>query len=257
MEDRGKQMEVSTCCVILAAGEGKRMNSEQPKVMAEVLGKPMLYYVLKSCLELDCEDVCVVTGFKNHIVDAYLEKNFPNVHTVFQSERLGTAHAVKCAENFMKKCESDSVIVLNGDAPFIDSKTLHTTLERHLNKNNSATVISALLKDPTGYGRIIRDNYGLLQAIVEHKDASKEQRNINEISSGAYIFDKNDLLFSIDKIKNTNSQKEYYLPDTIKILLDFECKVDAVISENPYVAMGANDVFQLQQLNTLAKSIFV
>ncbi len=251
-------MKPSTYCVILAAGEGKRMNSDKPKVMSEVLGKPMLSYVIESCLDISCGKVCVVTGFKNHIVESYLKEKFPDVCTVFQSKRLGTGHAVMCAEKILKENACNSVVVLNGDAPFIDSKTLENTLKYHFSKNNSATVVSAVLEDPSGYGRIIRDNNSaLLQAIVEEKDVSEEQRKIKEISSGVYVFDKNDLLFSLEKINNCNAQKEYYLPDTIKILLNSGHKVDALIAENPYVAMGANDVWQLHKLNNLAKSIFV
>ncbi len=250
-------MKKQVCCVILAAGEGKRMKSDKPKVMSEVLEKPMLYYVIKSCIESGCEDICVVTGFKGEIIKNYLSEYFPDIYTAEQNVRLGTAHAVMCAKDFLKKHKGHDVFVLNGDAPFIDKDTLDLAYDKHKQNKNSATVISAKVDDPSGYGRIVRSktNNEML-CIIEDKDTTDEQKLINEVSSGAYVFDLDSLLDSLEKINNNNSQGEYYLPDAIAILLNSGKKVDAVISKNPNTVLGANDRKQLLELNEIAKNLF-
>ncbi len=250
-------MKRQVCCVILAAGEGKRMKSDKPKVMSEVLGKPMLCYVIESCKKFGCKDICVVTGFKAEIIKSYLSEHFSDVYTAQQDVRLGTAHAVMCARDFLEKHKDSDVFILNGDAPFIDESTLSLAYDKHKQNNNSATVISAKIDDPSGYGRIVRDKTNnQMLCIVEDKDTTTEQKLINEISSGAYVFKASSLLSSLSKINNNNSQGEYYLPDAIAILLNSKEKVDAVISQNQNTVLGANDKQQLLELNEIAKKIF-
>lgn len=250
-------MKHKASCIILAAGEGKRMCSDNPKVMSLVNSKPMVYHVVKACENFGSLEICVVTGFKHEVIDNYLNLEFPKVKTAFQDKRLGTAHAVMCARKFLQESSCDTTFVLNGDAPFIDAKTLEKAYNLHISKKNSATVISAKIDNPTGYGRIVRDKItNEMKCIVEQKDANSQEVNINEVNSGAYVFDKKSLLNSVDKIKNNNAQGEFYLTDIISLFKEQGKKVDAIISDNPYTVMGANNLEQLEVLNKIAKGIF-
>ena len=250
-------MNIQASCVILAAGEGKRMQSNDPKVMSLVCGKPMLYHVIKACYASGIENICVVTGFKHEVVDNYLKEEFPSVKTALQEKRLGTAHAVICAKDFLKNSNCDTTFVLNGDAPFIDANTLQNACRLHKINKNSATVISSKINNPDGYGRIVRDKLNNeMKYIVEQKDANEEELKINEVNSGAYVFNTCELLNSIDKIKNNNAQGEFYLTDIISLFKRLGKSVDAVISSNPYTVMGANNLEQLEILNNIAKEIF-
>ena len=150
------------CAVILAAGEGTRMKSKKPKALAEVLFAPMIDWVIGAVKESGIDDICVVKGFGAEYLDAHLAGS---CETVLQSERLGTGHAVLQAGNFIESNGGD-VLVLNGDAPFIDAKTIYDALALHKKEGNSVTVISAEIDDPTGYGRIIRSADGSVEKIV-------------------------------------------------------------------------------------------
>ena len=144
---------MKNCAVILAGGEGKRMKSDKPKTLSEVLGRPMLCWVMSALRKAGIDDICVVKGFKKECVEEYLSTLDFSVESVFQAERLGTGHAVMMAKDFLKK-HSGNVVILNGDAPFMDSKTIEDSLKAHIENDCAATVISAKVDDPTGYGRI-------------------------------------------------------------------------------------------------------
>ena len=240
--------------VILAGGEGKRMKSDKPKTLSEVLGKPILQWVLTAVKAAGIDNICVVTGYKKEYIEEYLKTLSYPVETTFQSERLGTGHAEMTAKDFLTANGGD-VIILNGDAPFMDSKTITASLEQHRESASSATVISAKIDDPTGYGRIVRDENGNLKAIVEHKDADDKTLKINEINSGGYWFNTEDLLSVLYEIKSDNKAGEYYLPDAIKLLLEKGKKVGAYTAESSNAVLGANDPQQLEELNAIAKSI--
>ena len=242
-----------SCAVILAAGEGKRMKSDLPKVMLNVLFKPMLQWVIDSVHSAGTDDICVVVGFKEEVIRAYLGDS---CEIATQSERKGTGHAVMMAKEYLSARSGGHVLVLCGDAPFMDDQTIKAAYNKHVAEDNSATVISAVLDDPTGYGRIIRDGkIGPVLEIVEHKDATPEQLVINEINSGAYWFKIDDLLpvLDTDHITNNNAQGEYYLPDVIKIFLKNNLKVNAYISDNKQTVMGANNCVQLNNLSGIAR----
>ena len=244
---------MSNCAVILAGGEGKRMKSQKPKTLSEVLGKPMLMWVMSAVKKAGIDDICVVKGFKKECIDEYLETlDFP-VESVFQAERLGTGHAVMMAKAFLERHDGN-VVILNGDAPFMTAETIRDSLEYHTESGNAATVISARVDDPTGYGRIVRDENGSLRAITEHKDADEETLRINEVNSGAYWFDCQKLLSVLDRIKSDNAAGEYYLPDAIKLLLDDAQSVGAFTAECSDAVLGANDPAQLEELNQIAKA---
>ena len=232
---------MSNCAIILAGGEGKRMKSDKPKPMSLVLGKPMLQWVISALKKAGIDDICVVKGYHKEYIEEYLETlDFP-VESVYQSERLGTGHAVMMAKDFLQKHDGN-VVILNGDAPFMTSETIEA----------AATVISAELDDATGYGRIVRDESGNLRAIVEHKDADEETLKINEVNSGGYWFDCQLLLSVLGKIKSDNKAGEYYLPDAIKLLLSDGKTVGAFTAECSDAVLGANDPQQLEELNQIA-----
>ena len=242
---------MNKCAVILAGGEGKRMKSDIPKPMNKVLGKPMLGWVLDAVRAAGVEDICVVTGYRKEVTEDYLSSLPYVVETAYQSERLGTGHAVMMARSFLEN-EGGDVVILCGDAPFMDADTIRDALRQHDEGDYSATVISAMLDDPTGYGRIVRNADGTLKNIVEHKEADEETLAIKEVNSGAYWFDTNDLLSVLDSITANNSAKEYYLPDALYLLLDNGRRAGAFTAKSADTVLGANDPAQLEELNRIA-----
>lgn len=235
--------------IILAGGQGKRMKADMPKPMFEVLGEPMLEWVIKACENAGISDLCIIKGYMSEIIDKYLDGKY---QTALQNECLGTGHAVMQAIPFMKEHSDGNTLVLCGDAPFIDSETIKKSLELHTSEKNSVTVITSVTDNPKGYGRIVRGENGIT-SIVEENDATEEQKKITEINSGAYWFNTNDLIDALGKLTQNNSQGEYYLTDTVFILLGKGKRANAYISENPDVVKGANDRKGLLELNTIAR----
>lgn len=235
--------------IILAGGQGKRMKTESPKVLCEVLGIPMIRWVISACEDAGLENICIVKGFGAEILDKYLGGKY---ETVMQHERLGTGHAVMQAVEFLKKNENSHTLVLCGDAPFIDDYTINEALELHKAEGNAVTVVTTELSNPTGYGRIIRTENGI-SGIVEQKDATPEQRMICEINSGCYWFDTSELLKVLFDLKPNNAQGEYYLTDCISLLIESGKRAGAYMSDNPIIALGANDRRGLLKLNELAR----
>lgn len=241
------------CSVILAAGEGKRMKSGYPKVLSEVLFKSMIKWVIEAAQNSNIEDICVVTGFRHETVEEYLLNESINCETVIQHERKGTAHAVTMADSFLRKHSGGHVLILGGDSPFIDSNTVKQAYKLHISNKNAATVISAKLENPFGYGRIVRDNStSIVTAIIEQKDADSKVKVINEVNSGAYWFDIDALLSVIYNISNDTAQGEYYLPDALKLLINKGMKIDAFAADSSEIVLGANDCSQLKELNRIA-----
>ena len=234
------------CAVILAGGEGTRMHSKKPKVMAELLFKPMIDHVLNAAVKAGVSEICVVTGYQAQILEQHLEGR---AHTVRQTERLGTGHAVMQAADYLRNNRFDNVLILNGDAPFMDSDTIIQALAYHENRGFVQTVISAKIEDPYGYGRIVRDFNGDFCAIVEEASADKETKKINEINSGAMWFQKDALLYLLSKITNDNSKGEYYLTDTVSIAVREKMRVGAYTAKNADAVLGANTRVQLAELN--------
>lgn len=235
--------------IILAGGQGKRMKADMPKPMFKVLGEPMLEWVIKSCESAGLTNICVVTGYMAQVIDKYLDGRYT---TVLQNERLGTGHAVMQAIPFMKQNLDGNTLVLCGDAPFIDDVTIKKSLELHESENNSITVITSMIDNPKGYGRIVREGNSI-NSIVEEKDATIEQKQIHEVNSGAYWFKTTDLLEYLGELTQNNSQGEYYLTDSVFIAIEKGRRANAYLSENPNVVLGANDRKGLLALNEVAR----
>lgn len=235
--------------IILAGGQGKRMKADMPKPMFKVLGEPMLEWVIKSCEHAGLSNICIVKGYMAEIIDDYIDGRY---QTVLQSERLGTGHAVMQAIPFMKENINGNTLVLCGDAPFIDEVTIKKSLELHESENNSVTVITSMIENPKGYGRIVRDGNSIT-SIVEEKDATIEQKQIHEVNSGAYWFKTADLIEYLGELTQNNAQGEYYLTDSVFIAINKGRRANAYLSENPNVVLGANDRKGLLALNEVAR----
>ncbi|WRS27030.1 bifunctional UDP-N-acetylglucosamine diphosphorylase/glucosamine-1-phosphate N-acetyltransferase GlmU [Oscillospiraceae bacterium MB08-C2-2] len=238
-----------TGSVILAAGDGKRMGSAKPKVLCEVLFRPMIGWVADCCNAAGIEQNCVVLGNGADFVRPFLPFNF---EAVLQQERLGTGHAASMARDFIREGDFDHVAVLCGDAPFITPDLLQEALTLHREQGNGVTVITARVADPTGYGRIRREG-NRLAAIVEQADADEETLRIDEINAGAYWFRKDFLLRFFDAMGNDNAQGEYYLTDCVQAAARLGETAGAWLSPTADVALGANTRKGLALLNSIAR----
>jgi len=188
--------------IILAAGVSKRMNTQLAKVLHEVCGRPMLAYVLDACREIGMSKIYVVVGFSaEHVKERFGEVE--NVVWVEQDEQLGTAHAVLCCKEHLKDFDGQTP-VLCGDGPLIRAETLKTLIEKHESGQSAATLATAVLDDPSGYGRIIRDAYGNMQGIVEDSDCTPAQLAIKEINPSNYLFNNKVLFEALEKVKPDN-----------------------------------------------------
>ncbi|MDQ5983030.1 MAG: Bifunctional protein GlmU [Eubacteriales bacterium SKADARSKE-1] len=245
---------LNTCSIILAAGDGKRMKTERPKVLSEVLFRPMIKWVVDALNEAGINNICAVCGYKHEILEKYINNFCKGVETATQQERRGTAHAVIMADNFLKRNLKKDVLIVGGDTPFIDPNTIIESLQLHRSQNNVATIISAKVNNPFGFGRIVRNiGNNKILSIVEQKDADEETRLITEVNSGAYWFNIEALLSVIYDISNNNAQNEFYLPDAIAHLLSKGLPVDAYVVKNEEIILGANDHVQLNALNKIAR----
>lgn len=241
---------MKTGCIILAGGAGTRMKSNRPKVLAEVLCKPMLGWVLDACKDFGFDGIAVVTGYQTQLTEAYIASRGETVITYLQKEQKGTGDAVKSAEGMIDAM--DCVCVLNGDAPFIDTETLKSSFDFHKNSGADVTVITAEIAEPHGYGRIIRTN-GEFTAIREQKDCSPAEAEISEVNSGAYWFNAEKLLKMLPRLSTNNAAGEYYLTDCVEIA----GKRAAFKSDNPQIVLGANTRKALFELNTIAREAVI
>lgn len=234
---------MSLATVILAAGKGKRMNSDLPKVLHPLLGQPMIHYVIETARTIGSTKIILVVGHKKELViDATRDEN---VDYAFQEKQLGTGHAVLQARPFLQDDESD-VLVLSGDVPLLTPVTLSQLIKIQQQERPLASLLTAEMEDPTGYGRIVRNTAGYVRQIVEHKDATADILKIKEINVGIYIFQCRLLFDTLPRLSNNNSQGEYYLPDVIKIYVDRGEKVAAILTPNAEETHGINDITQLK-----------
>ncbi len=235
--------------VILAAGEGSRMKSKKPKVLHEILGKTMVDYVIRTARESGAEEICVVVGHKAEQVQAGIAEQ--NVHFALQAEQKGTGHAVMMAGDFID--EDADMLILYGDTPLITGATLKRLIDTHRAEKHDVTVVSVLTQDPTGYGRIMRNDAGHFQRIVEHKDATETERMINEINTGIYIFKGKALKESLAKLDNNNVQGEYYLTDCMELIRKAGGMAEAVTARDTDEFFGVNSRIQLAQAAQIMK----
>lgn len=223
--------------IVLAAGKGVRMKSDLPKVFHEILGEPMLTYVLETVKKLNPSQTYVVVGHKRDLIMDYY-KDW-KLKFVIQEEQLGTGHAVMQAKSHLENF-SGTVLVLAGDVPLLSEKTLKKLVDSHLKNKAAATDLTAVLDDAGNYGRIIRSEKGEILKIVEKKDASLEELKIKEINTGTFCFDKAALFKALAEVRAENAQEEYYLTDTLEILRKKNLPVFAFRAEDPSETLGVN-----------------
>lgn len=230
--------------IILAAGKGTRMKSDTIKVLHRVGGKYILEHVIDAVNECQSKTY-VVIGYQAEKVQETFKRY--GLTFVKQTEQLGTGHAVQHVIPQLDK-SINTTIVLAGDCPLIQGKTIRYLVDRHQQNNAAASILTTNMPDPTGYGRIIRDN-GVITSICEHKDCSEKQLQIKEINSGIYVFKTSLLLKYIHTLKSENKQKEYYLTDIIHILKDKGYLIDSASSQFPEEVIGINSRQDLAQSN--------
>jgi bifunctional UDP-N-acetylglucosamine pyrophosphorylase/glucosamine-1-phosphate N-acetyltransferase len=233
--------------IILAAGLGKRMKSRLPKVMHPLSGKPLLSHVLATARRLKPEKVAIIVG---HGAERVRQACHNDVTWVLQEQQLGTGHAVFCAKKSFGEFSGD-ILILSGDVPLISERTLNAIIQGHRHDNASLTLLTASLEQPRGYGRVLRHADGSIAGIVEEKDATDVQQQINEINAGVYVASAPFLFSALEKIENRNEQGEYYLPDTVAIALKHGKRVATVNAEDAREVMGINTREELAQMEKI------
>ncbi|MFA5554764.1 MAG: NTP transferase domain-containing protein [Phycisphaerae bacterium] len=235
--------------IILAAGVSSRMKTELPKVLHEVCGRPMLAYVLDACREAGAEKIYVVVGYGSEQVKEYFA-DCSDIVWVEQNQQKGTAHAVLCCKEHLKDFDGQT-LVLCGDGPLIRSEVLKALAEKYETQKPAAVLATAILEDPTGYGRIIRDENGNLKGIVEHNDCTEHQRQIKEINPSYYLFNNKVMFDALAQVKPDNAKGEYYLTDALAIILSKGHKIAAITAVEPEEAISVNDRRQLSMVGKI------
>jgi bifunctional UDP-N-acetylglucosamine pyrophosphorylase/glucosamine-1-phosphate N-acetyltransferase len=239
----------NTAAIILAAGQGKRMRSPLPKVLHNVLGRPLLAYVLDTVQELSVDRVVVVVGHGREKVEAILPEG---VTAVEQVEQRGTGDAVLAAREVLSDFDGN-ILVLCGDAPAITASTLDGLRQAHDYDNAAVSILSTCVNDPTGYGRMIRNREGKITGIVEQVDATPDQQLITEVNSGAYYFRSDALWGALEKITPENNSGEFYLTDTVRLLMDEGETIGSYRSPHPYEIQGVNTRADLVALSNIMR----
>ncbi len=237
---------INITALILAAGEGKRMKSDKAKVLHKVCGKAMIEWVYEAARNAGVEKCVAIVGHKAEQVVEYMGDR---VEFVLQEQRLGTGHAVMQARRYMEG--GGYILILYGDTPLISTTTIKNSIKHMINEKLHAVVISAEVENPEGYGRIVRDKEGCFKRIVEHRDTNDEERIITEINSGMYIFSAEELAQALELLGNDNDQAEYYLTDTLEIMLSKGYKVGIFKAQDSEDVLGVNDKTQLKQVASI------
>lgn len=233
--------------IIMAAGLGTRMKSATPKVLHEIGGRSLVGHAVVTARALAPEHLVVVVGTSREQVEAHLAEIDPGVRTAFQEQQLGTGDAVRAGLTAVPEVDG-AIVVTSGDVPLLRAETLQELLAEHQSSGNAVTVLTARVPDPTGYGRILPGDDGSVAGIVEHKDASPEQRQIDEINSGIYVFDAAALRAGLSRITTDNAQGELYLTDVLAIARGDGKRVGAYVTEDAMQTEGVNDRVQLATL---------
>lgn len=241
---------MSIAAVVLAAGIGKRMKSRVPKVLHPVLGKPMLSYVIDAVRGVSPVKIVVVLGRGRGDVKKSVDSE--GIIFVEQRVQLGTGHAANCARKELGGFRGD-ILVLNGDFPLITSQSLKSLVKKHESEKADISILTARLQDPFGYGRVLRNKKGEIERIVEERDASPEERKINEINSGTYCVKSGFLWEALNGVGSGNKQKEYYLTDIIGIAREKSRKISGVVARDSNEVVGVNDRAQLSEVEALLR----
>ena len=228
---------------ILAAGKGARMESEIPKVLHKINGTPMIIQVINTAKKLNPNKIISIVGYKKELVQETVRDY--NVECIVQNEQKGTAHAVLQCEQILKKIDGN-LLVLSGDVPLITEKTLRNLIEAHFKNDSMGSLISTIIDEPHGYGRIIRDRNQNFTNIVEQKDTNEFENKICEINSGIYIFNIAELFKKIHLINNKNNQNEYYLTDVFNFMKN---NISVILTDDVNEISGINTVQQLEKIN--------
>lgn len=242
--------------IILAAGKGSRMKSDKPKVLHEIFSKPLLGWVIDSISQIDSENEAqsiVVVGHGADEVKTYLQKNYPTSKTVIQEQQLGTGHAVSMALDELKDF-CGTVLITCGDTPLLKSNTMAQMVNFHNENKADVTVMSAIFENPFGYGRIVRDNSGNVDKIVEQKDADEKQKEIKEVNAGVYCLNWANVKNAFSELKCDNAQGEYYLTDIVAWAKSKSKKTVAYVIENENEILGINSRKQLAQAAEIMKN---
>jgi bifunctional UDP-N-acetylglucosamine pyrophosphorylase/glucosamine-1-phosphate N-acetyltransferase len=236
--------------IILAAGKGTRMKSEIPKVMHHLLGKPLIGHVLGLLRNLDIGSKVVVAGHGSDLVRDYLKKT--DIKLVVQEQQLGTGHAAFCAKAALGEFHGN-VLIICGDTPLLKENTLASFMEDHAGSGRILSLLTAHLKDPTGYGRVLRSvsEEALIQGIVEEKDATGAQRRLTEINTGTYTVDSDFLFHALDAVGRDNFQGEYYLTDIVSIAVSEGVSAGAISAATEDEALGINSRMELARAETI------
>ena len=236
--------------VILAAGKGTRMKTDKAKCVHKVYDKEMVKRVVETANKAGIKDIITVVGHKREQVEAVLKDT---VKYAYQEELLGTGDTVKQVIPYLKG-KKGKVVVLNGDVPILRPETIKNLIQKSIRDKEYATLLTAIYENPSNYGRIVRDIGGNVRSIVEEKDATEEEKLINEINAGIYCFDIEELILALGEITPDNAQGEYYLTDVIKIMNEKGLKTGAVIVEDNTEILGVNDRIQLELVTQVLRA---
>ena len=237
-------MENDMMAIVMAAGKGTRMKSKKSKLVQKIYGKEIVKRAVENAKKAGVHNIVAVVGYMKEEV---IEVLGTEVQYAIQEEMLGTGHAVMQAQKYLEG-KKGKVLVLNGDVPLLRPETLNRLLNKSIENKECATLLTAIYDNPTGYGRIVRDEGGNIEAIVEEKDTTEDQKQIKEINAGIYCFDIEALLEALKEIKPNNAQGEYYITDVIEIMNAKGLKTGAVIVEDNTEILGVNDRIQLEML---------
>jgi UDP-N-acetylglucosamine pyrophosphorylase len=240
-----------SAAIIMAAGKGTRMKDPtKAKVMYEILGKPLIHYVVELALGLKMDRIVVVVGYQKDVVSKYLTHSHPSVECAVQEQQLGTGHAIMQATPVLRDF-SGHVVILSGDVPLLTKKSVEALIACHRESGAQATILTADMTDPTGYGRIVRNKDGTVGKIVEHRDATPGEIKIREINSGIYVFEKENLFEGLEHIDANNVQQEYYLTDIFGYFANRGWKVSGLKATSIDEIRGINTFEQLEEARKL------
>ena len=252
-----RMSDSSLAVVVLAAGQGTRMKSSRAKVLHELSGVPLIGHVLATAQALEPDHVAVVVRHQRDEVAEALTEFAPEALIVDQDEIPGTGRALEVALKALPTAFTGDVVVISGDVPLLDSDTLRAVIAHHRDQAAVATLITTVLEDPTGYGRVVRDDHGLVQKVVEERDASTAEAALQEVNAGAYVFQRQAVSDALDGVGTHNAQGEKYLTDVVEALSQAGSAVQAVRVEDSWLLEGINDKAQLGDVQARLNSMIV